>query len=64
MGIVRTIPVRDQNGDEFTVYEFQDRRFLRKVRRLKLCNGETVERLGDRLIIVATGEELVQVAGA
>lgn len=63
MGLVSSIPVLDANGDQFTLYEFQDRRFLKKVRRLKLCTGETVERLGDRLIVVTTGEELVQVAG-
>lgn len=58
MGFVRTIPVKDANGDEFTVYEFQDRRFLRKVCRMKLCTGEIVERLGDELIIAGTGERL------
>lgn len=60
MGLVRKIPVRDQNGDEFTVYEFQERRFLRTIRRMKLCTGETVELLGDRLIVAATGENLVR----
>lgn len=61
MGIVRTIPVKDRHGDEFTLYEFQDRRFLRKVRRWKLCTGESVEQRGERLIVVATGETLVPV---
>lgn len=62
MRIVRTIPVRDANGDEFTVYEFQDRRLLRKVRRMKLCTGETVEMLGDRLIVATTGERLTPIS--
>ena len=61
MGIVSRIRVRDQNGDEFTLFEFQDRRFLRKIRRLKLCTGETVEQLGDRLIVIGTGETLMPV---
>jgi hypothetical protein len=61
VGIVRTIPVRDANGDEFTLYEFQDRRFLRKVRRMKLCTGETVEQLGEELVVVLTGERLCRV---
>jgi len=55
---MRTIPVKDANGDEFTVYEFEDRRFLRKVRRMKLCTGERVERLGGELFIAGTGEKL------
>lgn len=61
MGLVRKIPVKDRNGDEFILYEFQDRRFLRKVRRWKLETGETVEQLGNRLIVAATGETLVPV---
>jgi hypothetical protein len=61
VGILRTIPVRDRNGDEFTVYVVQDRRFLKKIRRMKLCTGELVEQLEDRLVVVATGETLVPV---
>ena len=62
MGIVRTIPVTDRHGDEFKLYEFQDRRFLKKVRRLKLCTGEHVERSGDgTLVVVGTGEKLMPV---
>lgn len=59
MGIVRTIPVRDANGDEFTLYEFEDRRFLRKVQRLKLCTGELVALIDDAFVVVGTGERLV-----
>nr|NUR37547.1 hypothetical protein [Sphingomonas sp.] len=58
---MRTIPVKDRNGDEFTLYEFQDRRFLRKVRRWKLCTGEAVQQIEDRLVVVTTGEMLVPV---
>jgi hypothetical protein len=54
--------VRDANGDDFTVYEFQDRRFLRKVRRLKLCTGEAVEEVDGKLRIAATGERLQPLA--
>lgn len=61
MGIVRTIPVRDANGDELTVYEFQESRFLRKVRRLKLDSGELVEVIGENtFVVVVTGEKLVR----
>lgn len=63
MGIVRKIAVTDRNGDEFTVYEFQDRRFLRKVRTMKLCTGELVEQRGDQLVIAKTGERLERLTG-
>jgi hypothetical protein len=43
------------------LYEFQDRRFLRKVRRLKLETGETVQQVDGRLVILATDETLVPV---
>ena len=58
MGLVRKIPVTDRNGDEFTLYEFQDRRFLKKVRRMKLETGELVEEIEGALVIVGTGERL------
>ena len=61
MGIVRTIPVTDRNGDEFTLYEFQDRRFLRKIRFLKLCTGELVQEVEGALVIATTGEKLSRV---
>ena len=65
MGIVRIIPVMDTNGDELTVYEFHHRRFLRKVRRLKLCTGELVEALDDNTFhLPATGEKLVRMSGS
>jgi hypothetical protein len=58
---VKSIPVVDANGAGLTVYEFHDRRFLRRVRRMKLCTGEPVERASsDTFIVVATGEELLR----
>jgi hypothetical protein len=58
VAFVRRIPVKDRNGDQLTVYEFHDRRFIRKVRRLKLCSGEGVQIVGDELIVIGTGERL------
>jgi hypothetical protein len=55
------LPVTDEKGDELTVYEFSDRRFLSKVRRFKLCTGELVEAKGDGFVIVDTGETLTRV---
>jgi hypothetical protein len=54
------IPVIDGNGDAATVYEFQDRRFLRKVRRWKLDSGELVEAVDEHFVVPATGEKLVR----
>lgn len=62
VGIVRKIAVRDRNGDEFTLYELQDRRRLRKVRRLKLETGELVALAPDgSLVVVGRGEKLTPV---
>ena len=58
MAIVRSFPVKDRNGDQLTVYEFQDRRFLKKIRRMKLCTGETVRQIDGELFVVGTGERL------
>jgi len=58
VAVVRTIPVQDRNGDQLTVYEFQDRRFLKKVRRMKLCTGETVRQMDGNLYVLGTGERL------
>lgn len=63
MSAVKAIPVRDERGDELTVYEFQDRRFLRKVRRLKLCTGETVRRVEGAFVVLGTGDRLTLVKG-
>ena len=62
MAIVRSIPVTDRNGDQLTVYEFHDRRFLRKVRKMKLCTGESVQLREDQLYVIGTGERLIPVA--
>ncbi|HWI76819.1 MAG TPA: hypothetical protein VNS53_07045 [Sphingomicrobium sp.] len=61
MSYVRSILVRDGRGDQVTLYEFQDRRFLRNVRRLKLDSGELVEARDGAFVVVATGERLVPV---
>lgn len=63
MGFVRTICVRDGNGDEVTVYEFQHRRFLRKVKRMKLETGELVQFVAGSLVVVKTGEKLEPISG-
>jgi hypothetical protein len=59
---LRSIPVKDANGDELTVYEFHERRFLRKLRRMELCTGEPVEAVDDQVfVLVSTGEKLTRV---
>ena len=61
VSFVNSIPVVDAKGDELTVYEFHDRRFIRKVRRLKLCTGEMVDYAdGNSFIVTATGERLTR----
>jgi hypothetical protein len=55
---VGSIQVRDTNGDEFTLYEFRDRRFLRSVRRMKLETGELVQEIDGALVVAETGERL------
>ncbi|MEO8453979.1 MAG: hypothetical protein ABI454_02370 [Sphingomicrobium sp.] len=62
MRFLRSIPVRDANGDELTIYEFHEWRFLRKVRRMTLCSGEPVEALdADIFVLVNTGEKLTRI---
>ena len=63
MAFVRSYPVKDRNGDQLTIYEFRDRRFVRKVRRLKLCTGEAVQKIGSDLVVIGTGERLELVHG-
>lgn len=61
MSKVTAIAVRDPGGTDLTVYEFHDRRFLRKVRRLKLCTGEAVDYADNNAFVVtATGEMLIR----
>jgi hypothetical protein len=64
--LVRTIRVRDQNGDEISIYEreYLDRvpilGLRRKLFRLELDSGEQVERIDDSTYaVVETGERLV-----
>jgi hypothetical protein len=58
LSYVRSTRVRDASGADLTVYEFHDRRFLRKVRWLKLCTGELVEDRDGTLVVAATGAKL------
>lgn len=60
MAYVRSIPVRDENGVDLTVHEFQERRFLVKVRRLELCTGEEVNNVDDDTFVVAATGELLK----
>lgn len=58
------IPVRDANGDELTLYEFQDARYLTRVRKLKLCTGELAETVDKNTFqVIATGELLSRIHG-
>ena len=62
MSAFRSIPVRGPQGEELTVYEFLDGRFLGSVRRMKLCTGELVERVDEKTFVaVTTGELLARV---
>jgi hypothetical protein len=59
---LKTIPVRDPNGDQLTLYEIREGScplalFSRK--RLVLCTGEAVRSDGrNGFIVAATGERL------
>ena len=61
----KTIPVRDEKGDQLSLYEIRERAgplrlFVRK--RLTLCTGEAVRALGrGRFIIEGTGEQLTRI---
>ena len=62
MSLVREIPVKDANGDELMLYEFEHRRFLAKIRRFKLSTGELVEvNCKESFVIPATGERLSRI---
>jgi len=58
---VRAIPVVDGKGDQLTVYEFEDGRFVTKTRKLKLDTGEVVKRLDGDTFVLASGERLIRV---
>ena len=63
MSYVRSIPVVDVNGDQLILFEFEDRRFISKTRRLRLDSGELVERINDdSFTVAATGEVLRRLA--
>ena len=69
--VIRAIPVRDGNGDELILYEYQqsvppltmislDR--AGGTKRLALDTGEAVRRIDDdNFVIVATGERLTRI---
>jgi hypothetical protein len=71
--VTEAIPVRDTNGDELTLYEYQQ--FIPLLRgltlrraagdkRLSLDTGETVRRVNDdTFVIIATGEPLFRIRG-
>jgi len=60
---VRSIVVKDGNGDDVMLHEYLHRRFvIRRVRRLKLDTGELVDHLGrDTFVVIKTGERLTRI---
>jgi hypothetical protein len=69
--VIRVIRVRDANGDELTLYEFQQPASYLVMMglnrlpatRLALDTGEEAQRLDDdTFTIVATGERLTRIA--
>jgi hypothetical protein len=62
---LKTIPVRDANGDQLDVYEIRDKGPLRALlgrTRLVLCTSEPVEMVdSDTFIVIASGERLTRV---
>ena len=62
MNYVRSIQVTNSQGDELTLHEFVERRFLTKRLQVKLDTGELVSQVDDQTFrIVATGEMLTRV---
>jgi hypothetical protein len=70
--VIRTIPVRDGNGDELILYEYQQSAPHRNTmlgldrgggaKRLALDTGEVVQCMDDdNFVIVATGERLTRI---
>lgn len=60
----KTVTVLDGNGDELTLYEMNDGRWLFGLlvrKRYALSAGERVERRGKHFIVVETGEVLTRV---
>jgi hypothetical protein len=60
MAIVGKIRVRDPNGVDLTVFELERRRFLSRVRQMKLDSCEIVQEIGGKLIVSGTGEVLTR----
>jgi hypothetical protein len=63
--LVRTIAVRDANGDEMTLFEYRELRsvfsYARKSGHLRLCTGEEVRpSRGNSFMIAETGERLTR----
>jgi len=65
--LIRTIPVRDANGTQLTLFEFQQRierrrifglRFTSKRRRLQLDTGEAVDYVDENTFELTSGEKL------
>jgi hypothetical protein len=62
---LKTIAVLDGNGDQLTLYEINDRRWLFGLfvqKRYVLCTGERVERRGKHFVVADTGESLTRIA--
>ena len=68
--LIRTIPVRDANGTQLTLFEFQQSvqrrgmfglRFTAKRRRMQLDTGEAVDYVNETTFKLATGEKLRRV---
>jgi hypothetical protein len=70
--MIRSIPVRDANGDALTLFEYLERqatatrlgaRFTRQERKFSLCTGEAAEPLdGATFILVGKSEKLTRIA--
>ena len=52
--------VRDRHGDQHTVYELEERRFLRKVKRWKLDNGQSLT-FDGALFETPDGDKLIPI---
>jgi hypothetical protein len=61
VGNVKKIPAANANGDSVTVYAFEDRRFVSKVRNYMLCTGDAVEVAErDTFRVISTGQQLLR----
>ena len=64
MAYVRSIRVRDAQGAELTLHVFEDRRFLKKVRKMKLCSTEHVSEIDGRLVVGRRRGAYATIAGS